>query len=1163
MQCPHCQAENAGPARFCQQCGTPLSRTCPRCQAQLPLQARFCPQCGTALDAVPAPAPAQPAAGAGLEERLQKLLPREYVERLRATHGRVGHERRLVTILFSDIKGSTAMAEKLDPEEVLEIINGAMDALIAPIYRYEGTLARLMGDAILAFFGAPLAHEDDPERAVRAALEIVAGAQEYGARLERERGLAGFNVRVGINTGLVVVGEVGSDLRVEYTAIGDAINTAARMEQIAPVGGVLISHDTYRHVRGLFDVEAQPPATVKGKAEAVQTYRVRSARPRQFRMATRGLEGVETRLVGREAELIRLQDAFRDTVEEGQTHLLTLVGDAGVGKSRLLYEFENWLGLWPEPLTYLQGRAGSERQAHAYGVLRDLFATHLGIQETDSLAVVREKFVAGLAGYLPAGQAELIARLVGFDVAAVGAGGRRDVGQESTAELAWDCLTDYLSALSAERPTVLLLDDVHWADPASLDLVDRLVTALPHLRLLVICLARPALYERRPNWGEGREVYETLELRPLSRRSTRQLIAELLQKMAAVPPRLEEILLVGSEGNPYYAEELVKMLLETGVIETAGEEWRASAEQLEQLQVPPTLAGVLQARFDCLAAEEKAVLQQAAVVGREFWDIVLAELDTATSGADREGCLNALRERAMIFKRERSALDGAREYTFKHAMLHDAVYETVLLKERRLYHACVAAWLEGHTGERQAEYWPQIAHHYERAGQPARAAGYWRRAGEDAAAMGLDQEARAAFERALDLLPAEETVGRAELLERIGRSLLGPEHADQAQDVLQQALALARQSGALQVAADACLSLGITHFFFQEKVEQGASDIQESLDLARRSGDPPRIGEALTLTGLLQVFLNHPDEGEQIIEQSLPYYRQKAASNSGYTQALRILARRAADRGDVAQAQAYVDEALDFLARNESRHAGLRALEFQAAIAVQIGDDAAAERYAREALAAARQVGHRSSILGSLEQLETACRLQGHYAEAEWTAQQGVEYARRWDKRYEMQGFLVSWGQLAHLRGDEGLARRCFEEAVRTAPPDTDTSAWSAAGSFYAASGDWDAACRHWLTVLDQAWLASDAPSTIQALLRLLEPFVHHGWSVLAAEMLGLLQQCKTIVTPLLRRQYLAPALSLLEGVLPAEQLAAALQRGSETGLQEMRGRVLEDLRRD
>lgn len=567
MRCPTCSTENPEKAKFCLNCGGKLVQVCGQCGAGLPAQARFCLECGTPVmgSAVLTPADGVQPVGDVLAEQLQRLAPKEYVERLLAARGKVSSERRLVTILFSDVKGSTAMAERLDPEEVMEIMNGAFGALIGPIYRHEGTLARLMGDAILAFFGAPMAHENDPERAVLAALEIIEGVQKYAGRLAAERGLQGFNVRVGINTGLVVVGEVGADLRVEYTAMGDAINLAARMEQNAPVGGILISHDTYRHVRGLFDVLAQEPLQVKGKAEPVQTYVVQRARPRAFRMATRGIEGVQTRTVGREAELVILQNAYFDAMQERQAGVWTVVGEAGVGKSRLLDEFVNWLGLQVETANFLMGRASVEMQAQSFSLWRDLFALRSDIRDTDLPGVALEKFRQGLGDLLLPEQADLVGQMVGFDFSASPAV-RQLLGSKSFYELARTYLIQALRRLEQRGPLVILLEDIHWADSASLDLLDELAAECGTARLLVICLTRPALFERRPNWGEGRAAYRRLELRPLSQRSTRLLLAELLRRAESVPVELESIILKNAEGNPFYAEELVKMFLENGVI---------------------------------------------------------------------------------------------------------------------------------------------------------------------------------------------------------------------------------------------------------------------------------------------------------------------------------------------------------------------------------------------------------------------------------------------------------------------------------------------------------------------------------------------------------------------------------------------------------------------
>ncbi|MGD2178748.1 MAG: adenylate/guanylate cyclase domain-containing protein, partial [Anaerolineae bacterium] len=421
MRCPNCGAENRERARFCGGCGTRLVLVCPQCAAELPPDLRFCDACGAPVSAPAAEPDAQPAAPDALAERLRRLVPREFAQRLLATRGQVQPERRMVTILFCDVKGSTAMAETLDPEDIMEIMDGAFDVLIAPIVRYEGTVARLMGDAVLAFFGAPIAHEDDPERACHAALEIVEGAQAYAATLERERGIAGFDVRVGINTGLVVVGEVGSDLRVEYTAMGDAINLAARMEQSAPPGGILITHDTYRHVRGVFDVLQQEPLTVKGRREPVRTYLVQRAKPRAFRKGVRGVEGIETRMIGRRAELTRLQEAFYTAMEDRELQMVTVVGDAGVGKSRLLHEFDNWAELLPQTFYFFKGRALQEMQGLPYALIRSLFAFRFQIEDTDSLDAVHEKLERGVGAALGEGEesrrgAHVIGHLLGFEL---------------------------------------------------------------------------------------------------------------------------------------------------------------------------------------------------------------------------------------------------------------------------------------------------------------------------------------------------------------------------------------------------------------------------------------------------------------------------------------------------------------------------------------------------------------------------------------------------------------------------------------------------------------------------------------------------------------------------------------------------------------------------
>jgi class 3 adenylate cyclase/tetratricopeptide (TPR) repeat protein len=776
---------------------------CPQCGTDIPREAKFCSECGARLSA------AVPLPSESLAERLQRLIPPEYAERLRAARGQVGHERRLVTILFCDVKGSTAMAEGLDPEEVLEVMDGAFEFLIAPVYRREGTLARLMGDAILAFFGAPLAHEDDPERAIRAGLEIVAGAQAYAQELAQERGLRGFNVRVGINTGLVVVGEVGSDLRTEYTAMGDAVNLAARMEQNAPPGGILITHATYRHVRGVFDVQAQPPLRVKGKAEPVQSYLVEGAKPRAWRMGRRGVEGLETRMVGREAELLLLQEAYREVVEGCEARVVTVVGEPGVGKSRLLDEFTAWLDLQPERLWYLRGRATPEGRAAAYSLWRDLFAYQFGILETDTSAKALAKFRAGMAPHLEPEDADLVGHLAGFDFSTsphvAGLLGSPSLGQIATANL-----VHYLGDLMVASPVMVLLEDLHWADDSSLDLLAQVVERLPDQPLLAVGATRPELYERRPNWGEGQEAYNRVDVKPLSKRASRALVQELLQKVHDIPEAVRQLVVEGAEGNPFYAEELIKMLIEDGAIVPGEEEWQVELERLAQVRVPPTLTAVLQARLDALPQEEREILQQASVAGREFWASLVREL--AGDAVDADGVrslLGELRGRELVYRRERSAFSGTEEYLFKHAVLRDVTYETVLLKLRRRYHAQVAAWLEGHAGERLDEYLGLIAGHYELAGESKKAILYLLKAGNRAGQQYANPEAIGHFRRALALL--DKTSPRefdgdawrdiaAQLHEGLGDVLTRTGQHAEAEDVYEKALAQASTADAIRQA---------------------------------------------------------------------------------------------------------------------------------------------------------------------------------------------------------------------------------------------------------------------------------------------------------------------------------------------------------------------------
>ncbi len=775
--------------------------TCPRCETELPPAAKFCLICGTYVGALPLGA-AGGSALTQLPEAIRRLVPQEYAERLMTARGKIEGERRIVTILFSDIKGSTAMAENMDPEDVMDLMEGAFDVLIEPVYRYEGTLARLMGDAILAFFGAPIAHEDDPERAVRAALEIVEGAKAYAARLERERGISGFNVRVGINTGLVVVGEVGSDLRVEYTAMGDAINLAARMEQHAPVGGILISHNTYRHVRGVFDVRPLAPLKVKGKVERIQTYLIEGAKPRAFRKGMRGVEGIETRMIGRETELRLLQEALSKAMEEGQRQMLTVIGEAGVGKSRLLYEFENWIELTPERTHYFKARASREMQKSPYALIRELFTFHFQISESDRASAAREKIERGIGEILatdPQSQmkAHFIGQLIGLDFSASPhLQGLLD-DPKQLRDRAITYMSEFFQAVTASSPTVFFLEDFHWSDHSSIDVINHLASTITDQPLLIVCLARPTLFERRPGWGEELGYHHLLQLQRLSRRDSHRLVEEILQKAVEIPEALSELVVNRSEGNPYYIEELIKILIEDGAIVKEDERWQVKADVLGTIRIPPTLAGVLQARIDSLHSRERLVLQQAAVVGLVFWDSSVMRISQSVSGEigvkEIPAVLSSLQSREMIFRQKDSAFSGAREYIFQHAVLRDVVYESVLKRVRRTYHGIVAEWLIEKSADRIDEFTGQIADHLEASDKAlaGKATHYLLQAGDRARRLYAHREAIDRYQRALVFLrEQEEHEQAARTLMKLGLVYTAAFEPDKAQKAYEEAFTL-------------------------------------------------------------------------------------------------------------------------------------------------------------------------------------------------------------------------------------------------------------------------------------------------------------------------------------------------------------------------------------
>ncbi len=730
-----------------------------------------------------------------LQERLA-ALPAEPTAAAKPTARPPDEQRKQVTVLFAAIDGFTRLAGATHNTERLRQIDLLWRRLDETIYAHGGIVDKHMGDVIMGIFGVPAARENDPERAVRCAIAMRELAGEalatLGGKGVSDKGGELF-IRIGINTGPVSLGQVGSDDG--QTAIGDAVNVASRLKDAAGAAGVYISQATYRLVQRLFRVETLGPVAIKGRQMPVTAYRVVGARPRAFFPESDGLEGVTVPMIGRDPELAALLRALRDTIETGHGRLITIVAEAGVGKSRLVREFSRRLEALPVKMALFQGRTDQRLMEVPYGLLRDLVVDHFGIEEGDRGQQIEAKLARNLAETLgrsrvarrgaggagrsgAAERARQIAHLLGLELTAPDADDIPAPQRAAARERAVETLLAYFGAVAQRSAaTLFIFEDIHWADDDSLALLAQLSALAAGAPLLMICLARPMLFERWPAWAAEGAAATTLLLAPLSESHSRELVLQILRKLPDIPAALLDLIVQSAAGNPFYVEELVRVLIEDGVIVPGAAAWQLRRRELTHLRVPATLTGVLQARLDRLPELERLTLQQAAVVGDEFWDSAVQQINSAARNpfGDEQvsAALQSLERRDMIYRAPSPVFSGSQAYLFKHAVLREVAYESVLLRDRPNYHLQAARWLEAHSGERLADYAAPIAQHHERAGLPAEAARLYDLAARRAAEQYKPALAIDYYRKALGLLEnLPQFLGlRLDVQEQLGRVL--------------------------------------------------------------------------------------------------------------------------------------------------------------------------------------------------------------------------------------------------------------------------------------------------------------------------------------------------------------------------------------------------------
>ncbi|HVS48588.1 MAG TPA: AAA family ATPase [Candidatus Dormibacteraeota bacterium] len=686
-------------------------------------------------------------------------------------------ERKVVTVLFVDLVGFTARAEQLDPEDVEAELSLYFPQVRGELERYGGTLEKFIGDAVVAVFGAPVAHEDDPERAVRAALAVRDWARQE----------EGLEVRIGVNTGEALVRLGARPEAGEGMATGDVVNTAARLQAAAPVNGILVGGATHRATRHAIAYQETAPVEAKGKARPVIAYEALELRSR-FGVDVE--QAPRTELVGRERELGMLREAFQRAREEREPQLVTLVGVPGIGKTRIVYELSRIVDADSALVSWRQGRCLPYGKGVSFWALGEMVKAQAGILESDGPQAAAEKLAGAVAAAVPAADADWVRRRLGPLVGLTG-----EETSHGAREEGFPAWRRFIEGVAERGPTVLVFEDLHWADDGLLDFLDELAEMTTGVPLLVVCTARPELLAKRPHWGGGRTNALTLSLPPLSADETSLLVHRLFQ-LSVLPAELQRALLERAGGNPLYAEEFARMLAESGGAELA---------------VPDTVQGIIAARLDALAPEHKRLLQDAAVVGKVFWAGAVAAMDG--SGPDEvESALRELERRELVRRERRSSVAGEIEYAFRHVLIRDVAYGQIPRSERGDMHRSAAGWIR--SLGRPDDHAELLAHHYLEAldyarvagrdmaalADPARAA--LRVAGDRTYALGSYESAVRYYSAALDI-SAGDGAERAELLYRYGSARFWADGTGE--DVIAESVSRLREAGRLEAAARAAL----------------------------------------------------------------------------------------------------------------------------------------------------------------------------------------------------------------------------------------------------------------------------------------------------------------------------------------------------------------------
>lgn len=817
MKCPSCGSDNRENARFCLHCGERIDHSCPRCGKAVLPSARFCDDCGTSIS------------GPGDDTLVDLARPRTYtprflVDKILSTRSAIEGERKLITVLFADVVNYTSIAEKLDPEEVHTIMDACFKLLMRQVHRFEGTITQFTGDGAMALFGAPVAHENHAQRGCYAALSIQDAVRSFAEKLRNEQQVD-FRMRVGINSGLVIVGSIGDDLHMDYTALGDTTNLASRLEAMAPPGSILVSKDTYKLAREFFRFVPIGTITVKGKEKPLEAFELAGSSEVETRIGAAAARGL-TRFVGREQELGILLRAF-ENAGSGTGQVIGLVGEAGVGKSRLLLEFRATLA--GSDHAFLEGWCLHFGSAMPYLPILDILRSFFDIKEGAGEYSIKTEVAERVArldnslGHVVPPIQELFSLTVEDDL-------YLKLPLKQKREKTFEAVRDILMRESQEQPLVLAIEDLQWIDKTSEEVLTYLIGFVSSARILLILLYRP---EHSHPWA-NRSYFSRIGLDHLPQTARNEMVESLLESRE-VSSDIVDLVTRRAGGNPLFMEELTFTLMENGYIEKSDSGYGLS-KKVSEIQVPDTIQGIISARMDRLDERLKRTMQIASVIGRNFAYSILSKL--FGSEEDLKNCLLELQGLEFIYEK---SLFPELEYVFKHALVQEVAYNSLLLRRRKEIHAQIAGAIESLYQDRAEEFYEMLAYHYSKSEHAEQAYRYFKLSGIKATKNSALWEAFRAYHEAWELLAKGKTTGdkkteQLELTMLMISPMISLGFPEDSLHILQEAEKMARDLDATKQLTTICSMIGL-YYSVKGDLMLGVRYTEDCFQIALKTND--------------------------------------------------------------------------------------------------------------------------------------------------------------------------------------------------------------------------------------------------------------------------------------------------------------------------------------